>query len=328
MATVIAEIGSNHQQNMQCAKDSILAAQKAGANIVKFQTFSKELYASRLPDNLKNIPDILRELELPRDWHRPLKDYCDEQGIEFLSTPFDETAIDLLVKLGVKRLKVAAFESGDPRFLKLVASTKLPLLISVNNFDQLIAAELVILSVNPNAKITFLHCNSAYPSPIKDAYLKQISQYLAAGKQVGFSDHSEGILLPPIAVALGATVIEKHFTLNKKLPGADHAMSLEPSEFKQMVLNIKSAEAASQYKLNQFSESEHTTIFGRRSIVTKIKVKKGDLLTEENVTTKRPKLPNSVPDSLYPIVLGEYLFANDLDEGTILCWSDIFNKVD
>lgn len=331
---VIAEVGSNHNGDFAKALSLIDAAKTAGCDAVKFQTFSAAtLYSKYTPDfaNYKNVYKLLEDNEMPRHWQKELKKYCDEQNIEFMSTPFDERAVDELVELGVKRLKVAGFESTDPRFLKYVAKTGLPLIISLGintniNFIDDILDEL------PD-DITFLHCNNAYPTPYEDINLGSIKALMNlrdiyddfhAYKQfkVGLSDHTPGILIPPVAVGMGATCIEKHFTLDKKLPGPDHHFAIDPSELFEMVRNIRIVERAGGIKSTLYTKSEEDFKIGTRSVIAKTDLVKGTILTKDNVTTKRPFTDGSIPAASYYEVLGKVLKV-DVKEDEMLLWDMI-----
>ena len=324
---VIAEAGANHDGNKSQAFRLIDVAIKSGADAVKFQTYSSDtLYSKYTPDfaGYRDIPKLIKDLELPREWQKELKLYCDDNGIEFMSTPFDEKAVDELYDLGVKRFKIAGFESTDPRLVKYVASTKLPLIISLGigtDFNTMVQIKNWILDVNNNPDITFLHCNNAYPTPFEDINLKHMSNMIYNGlkgvMKFGLSDHTEGILTPPIAVALGAEVIEKHYTLDRTLPGPDHPFAIEPDELKQMVDNIRLVEKMMKTKLERYTESEKGFTMARRSVVAKCDINSGDILTEDNITTKRPLLENSVPAIKYYDVIGKKVIT-DIKEDEII----------
>ena len=324
---VIAEAGANHDGNKSQAFRLIDVAIKSGADAVKFQTYSSDtLYSKYTPDfaGYRDIPKLIKDLELPREWQKELKLYCDDNGIEFMSTPFDEKAVDELYDLGVKRFKIAGFESTDPRLVKYVASTKLPLIISLGigtDFNTMVQIKNWILDVNNNPDITFLHCNNAYPTPFEDINLKHMSNMIYNGLKgvmnFGLSDHTEGILTPPIAVALGAEVIEKHYTLDRTLPGPDHPFAIEPDELKQMVDNIRLVEKMMKTKLERYTESEKGFTMARRSVVAKCDINSGDILTEDNITTKRPLLENSVPAIEYYDVIGKKVIT-DIKEDEII----------
>ena len=308
---VIAEAGSNHNKNFDQALKLIDAAKEAGTNAVKFQTFSsKTIYNKNTPNfaGYQNINKLIKNLEMPREWQKDLKQYCDEIDIEFMSTPFDEKAVDELVNLGVKRLKVAGFEATDVRFLDIVASTKLPLIVSAGigcSLDFINKIEEVCYNRGCN-NLTILHCNNAYPTPQKDINLstiKDIQAYYPLVK-VGLSDHTMNTLTPSLAVVMGATVIEKHFTISRQLPGPDHPFALEPKELKEMVDNICLTEVSLGRKKDQYTESETGFSKARRSIVAKTNIKKGDILTANNITTMRPFLEGNIPASKWYDIIG------------------------
>ena len=306
---VIAEAGANHDQNFNQALRLIDVAKESGASACKFQTYSSEtLYSKNTPDfaGYKNINKLIKDIELPREWQKDLKQYCDEKDIEFMSTPFDEKAVDELVNLGVKRLKIAGFESTDLRFVDMVCSAKLPIIASlgIGSSPQLRTQILDIADKYGIQDVTFLHCNNAYPTPPEDTYLDNI-WLMSADKRykTGFSDHTMSPLTPSLAVTMGASVIEKHFTLDRTLKGPDHPFALEPKELKIMVEYIKHAEKCKGYKKG-YSQSEQEFKSAMRSIVAKSPIKKGEELTINNITTKRPYLEGNIPASEWFSVLG------------------------
>jgi sialic acid synthase SpsE len=348
---VIAEAGANHNRDWETAKSLVRAAHSAKADAVKFQTYSSNtLYSKYTPPfaGYEDIPKLIRDIELPRSWQRDLKLYCDDLGIEFMSTPFDERAVEELYELGVKRLKIAGFESTDPRWVKHVASTGLPLIISMGtgaNYNTMLQIQEWILGPNimndpkihletfdssNNQDITYLHCNSAYPTPLEDAnlgnlkHLKRLSENhkCLRNTKIGLSDHTEGILVPPLAVALGAQVIEKHYTLSRASVGPDHPFAIEPDELKQMVSNIRCAEQCLGVKEGIYTESEKVLMQARRSVVAARDIAAGEILSRDNITTKRPCLENSIPAIDYFDVLGKRTSKN-IKEDTILTTKDL-----
>ena len=318
---IIAEAGANHNKNFKQAISLIDVAVESGADAVKFQTYSSEtLYSKNTPNfaGYKNINKLIQEIELPRQWQPELKNYCDEVGIEFMSTPFDEAAVEDLVSLGVKRLKIAGFESTDPRFVRMVASTGLPLIISagIGNSSNSIQNILDWVSLeNPTPDITILHCNNAYPTPNKDIFLNEIDTIKRKYPEikVGLSDHTEGTLAPVIAVAKGATCIEKHYTISRRLPGPDHSFALEPAQLKVMVEGVRIAETMCKDKTGALSDSEREFSKAMRSVVVRKDIKKGEKFTEDNLTTKRPFLEGNVHSSEYYQILGTFA-AKDYKE--------------
>lgn len=307
---IIAEAGSNHNKNFNQALSLIDTAINSGSDIVKFQTFkSEEVYVSNTPNfaNYKNINKLVKDIEIPREWQKNLKQYCDENGIEFMSTPFDEKAVDELVNLGVKRLKIAGFESTDWRFVDMVASTGLPLIISIGiGFKEEYLDIINAITRDYNNDVTLLHCNNAYPTPTSDINLNTIPYLIKnTNCKIGLSDHTTSTLTPAIAVAAGATTIERHFTLDKNLPGPDHAFALEPNQLKEMIDKIAFAEIMMGGIKGEYSKSELNFTKARRSIVAKSNIKVGDLLTVDNITTKRPYLEGNVAASEWFNILGK-----------------------
>lgn len=295
---VIAEAGANHNRDFNQALKLIDVAKESGADAVKFQTYSSEtLYSKNTPNfaGYKDINKLIKDIELPREWQKDLKQYCDEQNIEFMSTPFDERAVQELVNLGVKRLKIAGFESTDPRFVEMVASTGLPIIMSVGiGFKWNYWGLYIDIFEKYNNDVTLLHCNNAYPTPPEDVFLDNIKTMSYDHRyKTGFSDHTMSPYTPSLAVAVGATVIEKHFTLDRNLPGPDHPFALEPDELKIMVKQIRYAERCKGNK-NGFSKSEENFKSAMRSIVAKNPIKKGETFTIDNLTTKRPFLEGNV----------------------------------
>lgn len=319
---IIAEAGANHNRDWDTAIKLINTAYEAGANAVKFQTYSSNtLYASNTPNfaGYKNINKLIKDIELPRTWQKDLKQYCDDKGIEFMSTPFDEQAVDELVSLGVKRLKIAGFEATDPRFVEVVASTGLPIIMSAGiGFNFKYWGKFLKIFKKYNNHVTLLHCNNAYPTPMEDVCLGSMNSLanLINVSEIGFSDHTMSTLTPSLAVAKGATVIEKHFTLNRQMKGPDHSFALEPSGLKEMIQFIREAEKTTGVKIG-YTNSEQSFSKARRSVVSKIDLKKGDILTKNNITTKRPFLDNSIPAIDYNEILGQIL-KDDINADTPL----------
>tara|TARA_R100001015_G_C4634978_1_gene202921 strand:+ start:5641 stop:6630 length:990 start_codon:yes stop_codon:yes gene_type:complete len=310
---VIAEAGANHNRNFDQALSLIRVAHESGADAVKFQTYSSEtLYSKNTPDfaGYKNINNLIRDIELPREWQEDLKCYCDEVGIEFMSTPFDEAAAEQLVKLGVKRLKIAGFESTDPRFVRMVASFGLPLVVSAGIGSNIDSIKNIIdwaSKEQTNPDITILHCNNAYPTPNTDINLNRIDNIRQTYPEVkvGLSDHTESILAPSLAIAKGATCIEKHFTLSRHLPGPDHPFAVEPAMLKKMIDQIRVAETMCTDTQHAFTNSEQKFVKAMRSVVANQSIKKGDIFTTNNTTTKRPFLAGNIHSSEYYNVLGK-----------------------
>lgn len=298
---IIAEAGVNHNGKLELAKKLVDVASEAGADAVKFQTFrAKKIVckgARKAAYQIKNTGatesqyQMLEKLELTEGMHRELQKYCDEKGIQFLSTPFDIESIQMLAEMNMPILKIPSGEITNYPYLCSIAKCKKKIILStgMSNLDEVRTA-LEILRKNGAKDITALHCNTQYPTIMSDVNLMaMVKMREELGISVGYSDHTLGIEVPIAAVALGATVIEKHFTLDKKMEGPDHKASLEPHELKQMVDGIRCIEQALGDGVKQPSKSENSNRqVIRKSIVAAKKIKKGELLTEENLTTKRP----------------------------------------
>ena len=235
-----------------------------------------------------------------------------------MSTPFDEQAVQELMDIGVKKLKISGFESTDFRFVEMVASSKLPLVISLGiGFEMRYLGRIFEIAKRYGNDLSFMYCNNAYPTPIEDAGVGIVRQLaLDTRYSWGLSDHTESPFTPALAVAAGATIIEKHFTLSKKLPGPDHPFALEPNELKQMVDYIRFAELSTQKQnSDEISTSEQNFTKAMRSIVAKKPIKKGDVFTKDNLTTKRPFLEGSVSAKYYENHLGiTATFDYDIDD--------------
>jgi len=324
---VIAEFGANHNRDWEIAKKGIDAAVAAKSDAVKFQTYSSDtLYAANTPAfaGYDNINKLIKDIELPREWQKDLKSYCDDNGIEFMSTPFDEKAVEELYSLGVKRLKIAGFEATDPRFVEFCASTGLPIIMSCGiGFDFKYWGKYKEIFDKYYNHVTLLHCNNAYPTPMEDVKLDTIMMldHYEGVDEVGFSDHTMSTLTPALAVGIGATVIEKHFTLDRTMPGPDHPFAMEPDQLIEMVKLIREAEPVSGFKKG-FTESENKFKPGMRSVVTKRDMKAGEVLTEDNITTKRPCFDHHVPAMDYHEVIG-YPLASDVPADTPIDVKDI-----
>ncbi|BBN59917.1 N-acetylneuraminate synthase [Hydrogenovibrio marinus] len=299
---VIAEAGVNHNGDLPRAFALVDAAVEAGADAVKFQTFkadslvSKSLaqaaYQEKNTGQTQTQYELLKSLELSEAAHKELFDYCNDKNIEFMSTPFDDDSIDFLKALGMRRWKIPSGELLSIPYLRKIAAFDEPTILStgMGNLAEVHLAVDTLLKAGLSKKhLTILHANTAYPTPFEDVNLRAMLT-LAETFQVavGLSDHSLGIEVPTAAVALGAAVIEKHFTLDKTLPGPDHQASLEPQELKAMVSAIRHIELAlgSGEKVTSTSESGHKSLV-RKRIVAKQPIEAGMILSEDNVTLKR-----------------------------------------
>lgn len=295
----------NHNGSIEMAKQLIDAAVEAGADYVKFQTFKAEKLVSRSAEKAEyqkaNIGDgdntqfgMLKKLELSESDHRELIEYCQQKNIRFLSTPFDEESVDFLFQLQLPLFKIPSGEITNKPFLQHLAAKGLPIILSTGmaTIEEIESAIQVLEEKGlRREKITVLHCNTEYPTPMKDVNLLAMQHIKnALNVAVGYSDHTLGIEVPTAAVALGATVIEKHFTLDRTLPGPDHAASLEPQELKAMVSAIRNIElAVSGSGVKEPSESEKKNILvGRKSIVASRFIAKGEVFSNHNIAAKRP----------------------------------------
>lgn len=301
---IIAEAGVNHNGDLDTAKKLIDAAVLAGVDYVKFQTFKAEKLvtksAKRAEYQDKNTKDgdsqfeMLKKLELSAENHYLLMDYCNKKGIKFLSTGFDLESLEFLHQIGIKLAKIPSGEITNYPYLKKMAQLFSEVILSTGMATiQEIKEAIKVLTKNGVSaeKIVILHCNTEYPTPMEDVNLKAMLHIKEEfGVSVGYSDHTLGIEVPIAAVALGATVIEKHFTLDKNLPGPDHKASLEPNELKAMVdaiRNIEKALGSSGIKEPSKSELKNKEI-ARKSIVAGKNIPKGAVFSEENLAVKRP----------------------------------------
>lgn len=298
---VIAEAGVNHNGNIEIAKKLIDAASAAGADAVKFQTFRAESlvcktakkaeYQLGVTDRSETQYDMLKKLELTEQMHKELMEYCAKKKLMFLSTPFDIGSVKLLSKLGMQIFKIPSGEITNLPYLREIAGHQKKVILStgMSNMNEVKAA-VDVLKENGAADIILLHCNTQYPTPVSDVnLLAMVKMHEELGLPVGYSDHTLGIEVPIAAAALGAAVIEKHFTLNKNMEGPDHKASLEPQELKRMVEGIRKTELALGVGIKQASDSEkENRDIVRKSIVAASGIKKGEKYTEENLTVKRP----------------------------------------
>ncbi|WP_297791914.1 N-acetylneuraminate synthase [uncultured Marinobacter sp.] len=301
---IIAEAGVNHNGDMALAKELIAAAAEAGADLVKFQTFiaasiisrsaPKAEYQKGATDPQESQQEMVRKLELTRENHLELMAECKRQGIGFFSTAFDKDSIDLLEELsGTEIVKVPSGELTNLPYLRYLTCHGKHVLLSTGmaNLGEIEAAINVVEQAGtPRDKITVLHCTTEYPTPMEDVNLRaMVNIGKAFGVSVGYSDHTPGIEIPIAAVALGATVIEKHFTLDRNLPGPDHRASLEPDELKAMVQGIRNIEKALGDGIKRPSPSElKNKPIARKSLVAARPIRVGERFSEDNLMAKRP----------------------------------------
>lgn len=328
---IIAEAGVNHNGSLEIAKRLIDEASFAGVDIIKFQTFKAEKLVSKAAKQAeyqkKNIGKgeetqyaMLKKLELSNEQHEELIAYCKSKNIRFFSTAFDMDSIDYLHSLDLGLWKIPSGEITNYPYLKKIASYKEPVILSTGMCELTdIENAINVLVGNGVSKdiITVLHCNTEYPTPMKDVNLKAMLEIKEKfGVKIGYSDHTEGIEIPIAAVALGATVIEKHFTLDKNMEGPDHKASLEPSELKAMVKSIRNIEQALGTGHKTISESERKNIeIARKSIVAAKDIKEGDIFTEDNITVKRPG--NGISPMEWENVIGKVAKRNFQEEELI-----------
>lgn len=298
---IIAEAGVNHNGSIELAKKLIDEASKAGADAVKFQSFKAEKlvtknakkaeYQQETTGNDENQFQMIKRLELDYGKHKELLDYCKQKNIMFLSSPFDLESIDLLEDLGLEIYKIPSGEINNVPYLRKIGALRKKVILStgMSNLSEIEFA-INILKENGTEDILILQCNTEYPTPMKDVNLRAMNTIRDAFKvEVGYSDHTLGIEVPIAAVAMGAKVIEKHFTLDKIMEGPDHRASLDPNELMAMVRAIRNIEQALGDGIKRPSESEmKNKPIARKSIVASKFIKSGEIFTEENLTIKRP----------------------------------------
>ena len=298
---IIAEVGVNHNGSVDIAKKMIDTAKACGVDAVKFQTFVSENLVSRFAEKAEYQKEttgkdesqlaMIKKLELSYDDFRDLKSYAESMGLEFMSTPFDHESIDFLAELGMDIFKIPSGEITNLPYLMKIAKLKRRVILSTGMSTlQEIKKAIAILKNYGTDDITLLHCNTAYPTPYRDVNLNAMKTLRDSfGLPVGYSDHTKGIEVPIAAAALGAVVIEKHFTLDRNMEGPDHKASLEPDELKQMVTSIRNIEDALGSSEKGLTESEAVNRdIARKSIVAKCDIKAGTVFSEGNITVKRP----------------------------------------
>ena len=329
---IIAEAGVNHNGSIQIAKQLIDKAVEAGVDIIKFQTFKSEKLVSKVARQAeyqqRNIGKgddsqlaMLKKLELSVENHHELIQYCKKRNIRFWSTAFDMDSIEFLHSLNMGLWKIPSGEITNYPYLKKIASFHEPIILSTGmcELSDIEAALNVLIDDGvKKEQITVLHCNTEYPTPYQDVNLKAMLEIGEKfGVKIGYSDHTKGIEVPIAAVALGAIVIEKHFTLDKNMEGPDHKASLEPDELKAMVSAIRNIEQALGTGHKEISASERKNIeIARKSIVAACPIKKGELLTEENLTVKRPG--TGISPMRWKEVLGTVATRNYSEEDMIV----------
>ncbi|MEX2681494.1 MAG: N-acetylneuraminate synthase [Candidatus Sigynarchaeota archaeon] len=330
----IAEAGVNHNGDVELAKKMVDVAVEAKADAIKFQTYKTEGVMIRKtpkaayqvddthPD--ENFFDMAKKIELPFEIYKELKNYCEKKNIIFLSTPFCFDSADYLEKIGVAAFKISSGDFVNYPFLEHVIKKGKPMLISSGTASiEEVRETMNFVHSRHCEKIVLFHCTSSYPTPYEDVNLNVIESYLKEfpGIPIGFSDHSIGTLAGALAVAKGAKVIEKHFTMDKKLIGPDHKASLDPPELKAYIENIRLAERMMGSAVKKMTDVEkNVREIARKSVVSKVNLKKGTLLSTNNITVKRPG--TGIPAKFFDQVIGKRL-KNDVDADSIITWNDI-----
>lgn len=317
---IIAEAGVNHNGNISLAKELIDVAVQAGVDYVKFQTFKAEKLVSKQAkkadyqitntnDEAESQLEMLKKLELSEEDHHLLVNYCNEKGIRFFSTAFDLDSLQYLADIGLTIVKIPSGEITNLPYLRVASKLFKEVIISsgMANLQEIKEAIQVFLNSGLSLdNITVLHCTTEYPTPMEEVNLKAMKTIADTfGVNIGYSDHTEGIEVPVAAVALGATVIEKHFTLDKNMEGPDHKASINPAELVSMVKairNIEKAMSGNGTKIPAPSEQKNIAI-ARKSIIAKQNIKAGMLFSEENITAKRPGL--GLSPMLWDHVIGQ-----------------------
>ena len=298
---IIAEAGVNHNGSFELAKQLVDKAVWAGADCIKFQTFKSENlvspnaqkaeYQEKTTDSKESQFNMLKKLELKKEHFILLRDYCQQKGILFLSTPFDLESIDFLASIGMKTWKIPSGEITNYPFLRKIGQRKESVIMSTGMCTmEEVHSAVDVLNQFGTTDITLLHCTTEYPAPYDSVNLSaMVSLQKEFGYRIGYSDHTKGIEIPIAAVAMGATVIEKHFTLNCNMMGPDHKASLEPNELKEMIQAIRNVEKAYGDGVKRPSEVEKKNIaIARKSIFAKTDIKRGEVFSENNITAKRP----------------------------------------
>jgi sialic acid synthase SpsE len=324
---VIAEIGSNHNGDWSLACQLVDAAAEAGVDAVKVQTFRAATHVSskaRTPSYLKTdvpLQEIIRKIEIDRDWHQPLADYCRKKGVEFFSSPCDVEAVDELEAVGAPVHKVASFDLPDTDLIGYIARTGKPVILStgLSNWMEIQGAlDACRAAGNPN--VILLQCTSLYPAPVALSNLDAMRTMREAfGVLTGYSDHTMGDTIPCAAVARGACVIEKHFTLDRGLKGPDHPFAIQPAELKQMMQRIREIEAAigDGVKNGPRPEEQEMANLARRSLHALRDIPAGTAITADMLTIKRPGL--GIPPSLRGHVIGR-LARRDIEADSWITW--------
>lgn len=329
---IVAELSANHGKDIEIAKMTIKAAKESGADAIKVQTYTADtLTIDSNKDYFKlnrgtiwdgrTLYDLYSEGTLPWEWHKELMSYANSLGLTFFSTPFDKTAVDFLEELNVPVYKVSSFEVLDIPLLEYIASKGKPIIIStgiatLSDIEEAVTA----CKRMGNDQIILLKCTSSYPAKIEDANLNTIPNMKETfGTMIGLSDHTIGITVPVLSVAMGARVIEKHFILEKAIGGPDASFSMEPEEFKMMVDSVREAELALGKVDYTLTEQKKNNRLSGRSLFAVKDVKKGEVFNESNIRSIRPGY--GLPPKYLKEILGKVATSN-LEKGTPLTWND------
>ena len=326
-AYVVAEIGSNHNNHYDIAIEMIDKAKIAGCDAVKFQTFKADLHYSKYtPQHSKheeNIFDLIGRLEINREWHQKLKKYCDSLEIDFFTSPCDQDAINEMSILKVGLLKLASFDLTDIKLIESMAKTQIPIIMSTGlaKLSDIETAVNVCLN-NNNSRIALLQCTTMYPAPVRLSNLNSMSLLKSAFNcVVGYSDHTIGDHVVLGAVAMGAKIIEKHYTLNREMSGPDHNFAIEPEELKDMVSKIRDIEQAFGDGLkNGAREEEKENLLLRRSLMANVDIKQGEVINSDNIIIKRPGY--GIMPKFFNIVAGR-IAKVDIKKDEWITWDKI-----
>jgi len=330
----IADIGANFDNNLEKAKRLALAAKEAGSDVVKFQSFladkiiSGPSFAKMKLKGVhgtwpKPVNEIFKDAEFPREWHKELADYCKKIGVTFSSSPYDFEVVDLLDEIGVDFFKIGSGEITWPEMLRYIARKNRPMILSTGDSTLAEVDEAVrIIESTGNNNLVLLQCITNYPSKIESANINVLKTFQTTFNIItGYSDHAPGDIVPLAAVALGAKVIEKHFTLNKKDKGADHPHSMEPQEFKQMVEKTRLLEKAlGSTEKKVVEEESETVIVQRRSLHTKRDIRKGEMINKEDIIELRPAV--GILPKYKDIVIGRRVKV-DIKTREAIHWEDL-----
>ena len=327
----IAEFGANHDREFAKVIRGIDAAKAAGADAFKLQLYTADtLYARETPAfaGYDDVHALIESIELPKSWLHDCKAACDDRGIEFMCTPFDEWGIDELVAVGVKKIKVAGFESQDPRIVCRAAETDLPLIVSLGIGTTPKTTHEVLAWTERSPSVTLLHCNHAYPTPLEDTKIDTIttlrSRHESERVQIGYSDHTTSVLVPSLAVALGAVVIEKHFTLDKLSAGPDHPFALEPNELREAISRVREAETVKGNRDCPVTASERAYTPALRSIVAMKDIKSGEILSIQNTTTSRPYRTGAIAARFFfDAIESQARATKNISAGSLIEWEQI-----